>query len=330
MWAQKYLHNSISPNCFSYLCRIHFTDRFTFENPGKHLMPFHSGFVSIIGKPNSGKSTLLNALLAEKISIVSPKVQTTRHRIKGILTTKDYQIVFSDTPGVIEPKYELHKSMMKSVDESLKDADVLLFLIDATRDAIEMGEIAAKFGGSSIPAVVAVNKSDAVKTEQLENALADAGKSFPQSKVIAISALQKLNLDILLNEIASLLPSHEAFFPEDELTDRSERFIAGELIREKVFEQFQKEIPYTTEIAIQEWVEEKEIIKIRAEVLVDRESQKAIVLGKGGAAIKKLGTEARKSIESFMKKKVFLGLTVKVSPGWRNKERMLKHFGYKS
>jgi GTP-binding protein Era len=330
MWAQKYLHNSISPNCFSYLCRIRFTYRFICENPGKHLMPFHSGFVTIIGKPNSGKSTLLNALLAEKISIVSPKAQTTRHRIKGILTTKDYQIVFSDTPGVIDPKYELHKSMMKSVDESLKDADVLLFLIDATRDAIEMGEIAAKFGESSIPTVVAVNKSDAVKTEQREKALADAGKSFPGSKVIAISALQKLNLDALLNEIASLLPAHEAFFPEDELTDRSERFIAGELIREKVFEQFHKEIPYTTEVAIQEWNEEKEIIKIRAEVLVDRESQKAIVLGKGGAAIKKLGTEARKSIESFMNKKVFLGLTVKVSPGWRNKERMLKHFGYKS
>jgi GTP-binding protein Era len=293
-------------------------------------MSFRAGFVTIIGKPNSGKSTLLNSLLAEKISIVSPKVQTTRHRIKGILTTSDYQIVFSDTPGVIVPKYELHKSMMKSVDESVKDADVLLFLLDASKDLIEVGELSDKFGRSSVPSLVAVNKSDAVKADVLNKVKEEAGKAFPASKVIVISALRKLNLDVLLNEIVSLLPAHEAFFPEDELTDRSERFIAGELIREKVFEQFHKEIPYHTEVAIQEWKEEKEIIKIRAEVLVERESQKAIVLGKGGSAIKQLGTEARKSIEAFLNKKIFLGLTVKVSPGWRNKDRMLKHFGYES
>lgn len=293
-------------------------------------MSFRAGFVTIIGKPNSGKSTLLNSLLAEKISIVSPKVQTTRHRIKGILTTSDYQIVFSDTPGVIVPKYELHKSMMKSVDESVKDADVLLFLLDASKDLIEVGELSDKFGRSSVPSLVAVNKSDAVKADVLDKVKEEAGKAFPASKVIVISALRKLNLDVLLNEIVSLLPAHEAFFPEDELTDRSERFIAGELIREKVFEQFHKEIPYHTEVAIQEWKEEKEIIKIRAEVLVERESQKAIVLGQGGSAIKQLGTEARKSIEAFLNKKIFLGLTVKVSPGWRNKDRMLKHFGYES
>ncbi|MBS1658538.1 MAG: GTPase Era [Bacteroidetes bacterium] len=293
-------------------------------------MSFRAGFVTIIGKPNSGKSTLLNSLLAEKISIVSPKVQTTRHRIKGILTTSDYQIVFSDTPGVIVPKYELHKSMMKSVHESVKDADALLLLLDASKDLIEVGELSDKFGRSSVPSLVAVNKSDTVKADVLDKVKEEAGKAFPASKVIVISALRKLNLDVLLNEIVALLPEHEAFFPQDELTDRSERFIAGELIREKVFEQFHKEIPYHTEVAIQEWKEEKEIIKIRAEVLVERESQKAIVLGKGGSAIKQLGTEARKSIEAFLNKKIFLGLTVKVSPGWRNKDRMLKHFGYES
>lgn len=293
-------------------------------------MSFRAGFVTIIGKPNSGKSTLLNSLLAEKISIVSPKVQTTRHRIKGILTTSDYQIVFSDTPGVIVPKYELHKSMMKSVHESVKDADALLLLLDASKDLIEVGELSDKFGRSSVPSLVAVNKSDTVKADVLDKVKEEAGKAFPASKVIVISALRKLNLDVLLNEIVALLPEHEAFFPQDELTDRSERFIAGELIREKVFEQFHKEIPYRTEVAIQEWKEEKEIIKIRAEVLVERESQKAIVLGKGGSAIKQLGTEARKSIEAFLNKKIFLGLTVKVSPGWRNKDRMLKHFGYES
>ena len=293
-------------------------------------MSFRAGFVTIIGKPNSGKSTLQNSLLAEKISIVSPKVQTTRHRIKGILTTSDYQIVFSDTPGVIVPKYELHKSMMKSVHESVKDADALLLLLDASKDLIEVGELSDKFGRSSVPSLVAVNKSDTVKADVLDKVKEEAGKAFPASKVIVISALRKLNLDVLLNEIVALLPEHEAFFPQDELTDRSERFIAGELIREKVFEQFHKEIPYHTEVAIQEWKEEKEIIKIRAEVLVERESQKAIVLGKGGSAIKQLGTEARKSIEAFLNKKIFLGLTVKVSPGWRNKDRMLKHFGYES
>ncbi len=293
-------------------------------------MSFRAGFVTIIGKPNSGKSTLLNSLLAEKISIVSPKVQTTRHRIKGILTTSDYQIVFSDTPGVIVPKYELHKSMMKSVHESVKDADALLLLLDASKDLIEVGELSDKFGRSSVPSLVAVNKSDTVKADVLDKVKEEAGKAFPASKVIVISALRKLNLDVLLNEIVALLPEHAAFFPQDELTDRSERFIAGELIREKVFEQFHKEIPYHTEVAIQEWKEEKEIIKIRAEVLVERESQKAIVLGKGGSAIKQLGTEARKSIEAFLNKKIFLGLTVKVSPGWRNKDRMLKHFGYES
>lgn len=293
-------------------------------------MSFRSGFVTILGKPNSGKSTLLNALVREKISIVTSKVQTTRHRIKGILTTEAYQIVFSDTPGVIEPRYELHKSMMNAVEQSSKDADVLLFLIDATGELTELEEIASKYYSDHLPSIVAINKTDAVGKEALEKIMTAAARLFPASKLITISALKNQNLDLLLNEMVALIPEHEAFYPADELTDRSERFIAGELIREKVFEQFQKEIPYTTEIAIQEWKEEKEITKIRAEILVDRESQKAILLGKGGAAIKKLGTESRISIEKFLNKKIFLGLTVKVAPGWRNKEGMLRYFGYES
>jgi len=291
-------------------------------------MSFKSGFVTIIGKPNSGKSTLLNALLGEKITIITPKAQTTRHRIKGILTTKNYQIVFSDTPGIIDPKYGLHKSMMKAVNESLEDADVILFLLDATKDLSEAEEIAKQYGEINIPSITAINKTDAIDEKNLAAILESAQKNFPKSKVISISALKKLNLDVLLNEIISKLPEQPAFFSEDDLTDRSERFIVSELIREKIFEQFHQEIPYSTEVAIQEWKEEKEITKIRADIMVERESQKAILLGNKGSAIKQLGIEARKSIEEFLKKKIFLGLTVKVNAGWRNSDRMLKYFGY--
>ncbi|MFI5135075.1 MAG: GTPase Era [Chitinophagales bacterium] len=216
-------------------------------------MPFKSGFVTILGKPNSGKSTLLNALLGEKISIITSKAQTTRHRIKGILTTKDYQIVFSDTPGVIDPKYGLHKRMMKVVTESLEDADVIIFLLDATKEITEAEEMSKRFQEIKTLSIAAINKSDSVVQENLSAFQDEVKKFFPESKVISISALKKILLDELLNEIISLLPEHEAFFSEDEMTDRSERFIVSELIREKIFEQFHQEVPYSTEVAIIEW-----------------------------------------------------------------------------
>jgi len=291
-------------------------------------MPFKSGFVTIIGKPNAGKSTLLNALIGEKISIITPKAQTTRHRIKGILSTKEFQVVFSDTPGVIDPKYELHKSMMKAIDDSLEDADILLFLFDAKKEISTVAELATRYGNNSIQKIIAINKCDVAAEKTLASFSEQAEKFFPGSEIIFISALKRLHLEVLLNSILKLLPEQNPFFSEEELTDRSERFIVSELIREKIFEQFQQEVPYSTEVIIQEWKEEAEITKIRADIVVERESQKAILLGKGGAAIKKLGIEARKSVEEFLKKKTFLGLTVKVNSGWRNSERMLKYFGY--
>lgn len=291
-------------------------------------MPFRSGFVTIIGKPNAGKSTLLNALIGEKISIITPKAQTTRHRIKGILHTPDFQIVFSDTPGVIETKYGLQKSMMKVIDESLEDADVLLFLFDAKKEISALDEIAARYGNNPIPRMIAINKRDAAEESALSTFSKHAENLFPDSEIFFISALRKENLDALLHAIVKLLPEQDPFFTGEELTDRSERFLVSELIREKIFGQFQQEIPYSTEVIIQEWKDEETIIKIRADIVVERETQKAILLGKNGAAIKNLGIEARKSVEEFLRKKIFLGLTIKVNAGWRNSDRMLKYFGY--
>jgi GTP-binding protein Era len=291
-------------------------------------MSFKSGFVAIIGKPNAGKSTLLNALIGERLSIVTPKAQTTRHRIKGILTTAEYQIVFSDTPGVLEPKYELHKSMMKAVHESLEDADVLIFLLDASQPVTEIEELAIHFLNLPQAKIVAVNKSDAIDEVVLSECIIEAKKRFSDAEIITISSLLKTNLDVLLQSIVEKLPVQEAFFGSDELTDRSERFLVAEMVREKIFEQFHQEIPYSSEVIIQDWKDEPEIIKIRADVIVERESQKAILLGKNGSSIKQLGIESRKVIEEFLRKKIFLGLTIKVNPDWRRDPNKLKYFGY--
>ncbi|MBA3648849.1 MAG: GTPase Era [Chitinophagales bacterium] len=291
-------------------------------------MPFHAGFVSIIGKPNSGKSTLLNAFVGEKISIITAKAQTTRHRIRGILSGENFQIVFSDTPGLIDSKYELHRNMMKTVEESLKDADILLVMADATKNLESIIELAERLRKINLPKIIALNKSDAVKKEQLQVLEEAAKKQFPDASVISISALLKQNIDKLLDTIIKKLPEHHAYYTSDELTDRSERFIVSETIREKIFQQFQQEVPYSSEVIIQEWKDEINIIKIRAEIIVERDSQKGIILGRNGQSIKQLGIEARKDIESFLNKKIFLGLTVKVNPGWRNDEKALKYYGY--
>ena len=291
-------------------------------------MPFQSGFVSIIGKPNAGKSTLLNALLGEKISIVTSKIQTTRHRIKGILSTPNYQLVFSDTPGIIEAKYELHKSMMEKVKESLEDADVLLILIDASQKDHGTEELALYVGEVHLPQIIALNKADLTTAEQLEAVKSACSIQFRDAEIIAISALKSEHLDELLAAILKKIPEQEPFYPGEEITDISERFIISELIREKIFELFQKEIPYSSQVLIQDWKEIKEMLHIRAEIIVERESQKGIILGKGGEAIKKLGILSRKDIEAFLQRKIFLGLTVKVNANWRNDPSKLKYYGY--
>jgi GTP-binding protein Era len=286
-----------------------------------------SGFVSIFGKPNAGKSTLLNALMGEKLAIVSPKVQTTRHRIKGILTEKDYQIILSDTPGIIEPKYKLHEKMMQAVRSSLEDADLALLLLDIRDNREENDQlfIALKL---KAPAIVVLNKIDGVPDATIAEA-----KDFFASKpycrgVIAISALKKTNLDTLLKTVLDHLPEGQPFFEGDDLTDLPTKFFVGELIREKVFLLYGDEIPYQTTVLVQEFSEKSTLTKIRADIIVQRESQKGIILGEGGKMIRQLGSEARKDIEAFIDRKVFLELFVKVRPKWRDTENFLKEYGY--
>lgn len=285
------------------------------------------GFVNIFGRPNAGKSTLLNALLGEKLAIVSPKVQTTRHRIKGILNDPGHQIILSDTPGIIEPKYKLHERMMQSVKSALEDADVALLLVDANDDLFENDALFASLK-LRVPSIVVVNKCDAIKPAALQQVI-----SFFQEKpyaraVIAISALAATNLDTLLKEVESLLPDGEPFFEEDQLTDLPTRFFVGEMIREKIYELYSDEIPYHTTVLVNEFKEKSTLIKITADIIVQRETQKGILLGSGGQMIKALGTAARKDIEAFLGQKVFLELFVKVRPKWRDSDLFLKSYGY--
>jgi len=286
-----------------------------------------SGFVSIFGKPNAGKSTLLNALMGEKLAIVSPKVQTTRHRIKGILTEKDYQIIISDTPGIIEPKYKLHEKMMQAVRSSLEDADLALLLLDI-KDNWEENDNLFTSLKLKAPALVVLNKTDDVTKEKLAEAK-EFFKEKPYCKgIIAISALKKTNLDQLLKAVLERLPEGQPFFEGDDLTDLPTKFFVGELIREKIFGLYGDEIPYQTTVLVQEFSEKSTLTKIRADIIVQRESQKGIILGEGGKSIRQLGSEARKDIEAFIDRKVFLELFVKVRPKWRDTENFLKEYGY--
>jgi GTP-binding protein Era len=286
-----------------------------------------SGFVNIFGKPNAGKSTLLNALIGEKLAIVSHKVQTTRHRIKGILSTAAYQIIFSDTPGIIEPKYKLHEKMMQAVKGSLEDADVALLITDINEAPEESHQIflALKL---KVPAIVVLNKADKVSEEQ-QNLVVDFYRKQPYCKDITIlSALKKNGLDFLLKNILKLLPEGQPFYEGDDLSDMPTKFFVGEMVREKIFQFFGDEIPYHTTVVVQEFKEKLTLIKIRAEIIVQRETQKGIILGNGGSMIKKIGTEARKDIETFLGSKVFLELFVKVRPKWRDNEMQLREYGY--
>jgi GTP-binding protein Era len=286
-----------------------------------------SGFVNIVGKPNAGKSTLLNALIGEKLAIVSSKVQTTRHRIRAFLNGPDYQVVFSDTPGVIEPKYKLHEKMMDAVRSSMEDADLCLLMADI-RDDFE--ELNALFSALSLKAraILVLNKTDMVKPSRIDEALSYFRDRSYCDDIITIAASKKINLDALLNKIISALPEGAAFYDQDDLTDMPTRFFCGELIREKIFELFDEEIPYQSTVMITRFEEKTTLIKISADIIVQRESQKAIILGTGGSMIKKLGTLSRESIELFLDSKVFLEMFVRVRNNWRNNDLHLKEYGY--
>jgi GTP-binding protein Era len=286
-----------------------------------------SGFAGIFGKPNAGKSTLLNALLGEKLAIISPKVQTTRHRIKGILTEKNYQVIFSDTPGIIQPKYKLHEKMMLAVKSSLEDADVVLLIVDANDDQKENDEIFSSLNIKT-PAIVVINKTDKVGAEKIKYAVEFFQHQKYCTEVIAISALKKKNVENLLQAIIKLLPEGEPFFEGDNLTDLPVKFFVGEMIREKIFYLYEEEIPYHSTVLVQEFKEKETLTKIRAEIIVQRETQKGIILGEKGSMIKRLGTDARKDIEEFLQRKVFLELFVKVRPKWRDSDLFLKEYGY--
>jgi GTP-binding protein Era len=295
----------------------------------KYSMSHKAGFVSIIGKPNVGKSTLMNALVGEKLSIITPKAQTTRHRILGIVNEENYQIVFSDTPGIIKPRYGLQDSMMNFVKGALSDADLILFVTDVNEQHDE-NDVLEKIINSTIPMIVLINKIDGATQEQVDEKQAYWQELLKPMHIYAISALHKYNLDGILEKVLENLPEHPAYYDKEELTDKTQRFFVSEIIREKIFNNYQKEIPYSTEVVITAFKEEEKIIRISAEIIVERDSQKNILIGKGGAMLKKVGTEARKDVERFLNQKVFLETFVKVIPDWRSKKNYLKSFGYEN
>ena len=286
-----------------------------------------AGFVCIIGKPNVGKSTLMNCMLGEKLSIVTPKAQTTRHRIKGILNGDDFQVVFSDTPGIIEPHYLLHDKMMEFVQASLADADAVLFISDLEETYMDE-EIMNRLLAITIPIIVVINKSDLSTQEEINKLVHGWKKKLKPHAIIPISATGNFNVDKVNETILEVLPEAPPFFPKEDLSDLTERFFVAEMIREKIFLNYEKEIPYSTEVAIETFTEENGLIKIRAIIFVERDSQKGIIIGNKGDAIKQVGTQARKDMENFLGKKVFLELFVKVEKEWRKNELKLKRFGY--
>lgn len=286
-----------------------------------------SGFVSIFGRPNAGKSTLLNALMGEKLAIISPKVQTTRHRIRAFLNGEGYQVILSDTPGIIKPEYKLHEKMMQAVKSSLEDADLALLITDV-RDDPSLSQEVFQALKLKVPAVVLLNKCDKVKPEVADKAEAFFREQPYCKDLIRISAATQTDWTPLMDLVLKYLPEGDPFFPEDEMTDLPTRFFCGELIRERVYTLFEDEIPYQTTVVVTDFKEKTSLIKITAEIIVQRESQKAIILGEGGKMIRRLGTESRQAIEAFLGSKVFLELFVKVRPKWRDNELHLREYGY--
>ena len=287
-----------------------------------------AGFVNIIGCPNVGKSTLMNALVAERLSIVTSKAQTTRHRIMGIVSGDDYQVVFSDTPGIIKPLYKLQEKMMHFVITAFTDADVFLLITDVFEDIQLEDSYLERLRKTQTPILLLINKIDVATQEQLEAKLISWKEKLPQAEIMAISALQKFNIDRIMGRIIELLPASDAFYDKEEFTDKPERFFVTEIIREKILLNYKKEIPYSVEAVVNTFKEDEKIIRIQADILVERDSQKGIIIGDKGAALKRVGTQARKEMEAFFKKQVFLELFVKVDKDWRNNDNRLKHFGY--
>lgn len=290
-------------------------------------MSHKAGFVSIIGKPNAGKSTLMNILVGEKMSIVTSKAQTTRHQIIGIVNTEEYQIVFTDTPGVIKPAYSLQESMMNFVQGSLIDADVILLVTDIN-ERYDESDVIAKLQKTDSPVAVLVNKIDKSTEEDVKAKLAYWQETLNPTAVFAVSALHGHNTQAVMQFILDNLPVHPPYYDKDVLTDKNQRFFVSEIIREKIFKLYDKEIPYSTEVIVQSFKEEPGLTRISAEVIVERDSQKNIIIGKAGSMIKKVGTYAREDIEAFLDTKVFLELFVKVIPDWRSRKNYLKSFGY--
>ena len=288
-----------------------------------------SGFVNIVGNPNVGKSTLMNALVGERISIITSKAQTTRHRILGIVNGDDFQIVYSDTPGVLKPNYRLQESMLKFSTSALSDADVLLYVTDVHDSFEKNRDFVEKVIQNPAPLLLIINKIDLIDQERLIELVERWKALMPRAEIIPISALNKFNVEHVFNRIKELLPESPPFFDTDQLTDNPARFFVNEIIREKILLNYEKEIPYSVEVEVEQFHEEDNLIRIRAVIYVERESQKGIIIGHGGKALKKVGMEARKDIEAFFDKKVFLELFVKVEKDWRNKESKLRTFGYK-
>ncbi len=292
-------------------------------------MKHKSGFVNILGNPNVGKSTIMNALVGENLSIITSKAQTTRHRIMGMVNGEDFQIIYSDTPGIIKPNYKLHESMMRFVNKALSDADILLYVTDFGEKIDRSHDYIKKIGKLSIPVVLLINKIDlATSQEDVEVLIAKWQEALPSAIIIPLSAKKKFNINAVFEKVLELLPEFPPYYSKDSLTDKSERFFASEIIRQKVMLNYQKEIPYSTEIEIEEFRDE-DILRIRAIIHVMRDTQKGIIIGRQGAALKKTGTAARLELEAFFGKKVFLEMFVKVNKDWRTKDYQLKRFGYK-
>lgn len=290
-------------------------------------MSHKAGFVSIIGKPNAGKSTLMNALVGEKMSIITPKAQTTRHRILGIVNTDEYQIVFSDTPGVIKPHYALHESMMHQVDGSIVDADLILLVTDIYEEYDET-DVLKKLEGSLAPLAVLINKIDQSDEETVKKKVEFWQEKLKPKAIFAISALLEHNIKAVMDFVIEDLPEHPAYYEKDQLTDRNDRFFASEMIRAQLLKQYKKEIPYSAEVIVTAFVEGEKLHRVSAEIIVERDSQKNIIIGQGGSMLKIVGTYARRDMEEFFQKKIFLEMFVKVIPDWRSKKNYLKKFGY--
>jgi GTP-binding protein Era len=287
-----------------------------------------SGFVNIIGNPNVGKSTLMNALVGEKLSIITSKAQTTRHRILGIVNGENFQIVYSDTPGILKPNYKLQESMLKYVNSAFVDADIILYVTDVVEKYDKNEKFIERLKKTNIPVLLLINKMDLSTEEQLGNLADEWHALLPNAEILPVSATEKVNLRLLFDKILSLLPEGPEYYPKETLTDKSERFFVSEIIREKIFLNYQKEIPYSTEVSVESFIDEPTIVRIRATIYVMRTSQKGIIIGHQGKALKKTGTEARLDIEGFLGKKVFLELYVKVNEDWRDRSSKLKSFGY--